>query len=213
MLAGLLRCAGCRYCMKLGGQKKADPTTKLYRCESPPGRHRCPRRVSVRRMEMEPLVECRFFELLEGSALGRRPMPQEMRAAEALLDEAEDELDRRLEASRAGRRGDGEPKLERRRRAVDVARMDLARLAWAVTLPDPATLRRDWAGMATIDRRRHLAMAVDVIFLRDMPGATLEERVVLVPFGHGPRDLPRTGVRMPFKPYRWPSAKERRSWC
>jgi site-specific DNA recombinase len=205
MLAGLLRCGGCRYCMKLGGQRRPDPQTKLYRCQPARTRPPCPQSSTVRRLEVEPLAERRFFELLERPPYSRRPTPAELRAAEDGLIEVRTEIRSRLDAWRTGRTGRPEPQLRAQRRALARARRSLLELARAASLPTAAELKRSWPTMATIERRRHLAMAIDVIFLRQEDGLELEDRLLVVPFGRGPEDLPRTGVRMAVKPFAWPS--------
>jgi site-specific DNA recombinase len=203
MLAGLLRCAGCRYCLKRGGQAATPPARRLSTCQPVPGRPACPRPVKVRTGEVERLVEERFFEMLARPPFSPRPSAAGLAAAEGALEEAE----RRVAWEPGGRRPSAAAHRELAR-----ARRDLVQTARSAILPDPRRLRREWDSLPPIERRRHLAMALDAVFVRDAPGRDLSDRVLLVPLGRGPDDLPRTRVSVPQASFRWPSPMIRAHW-
>ena len=66
LLAGLLRCAGCRYVIKPDSMPDRDgERLRLYRCRGEHAAGRCPAKASVLGRVIEPYVVEAFFEALE----------------------------------------------------------------------------------------------------------------------------------------------------
>ena len=195
MLTGLLRCPGCRRPMKVGGRLAVSGEFRhRYRCAGEAGARACEPRRSIPASEVEPFVEQSFFSLYRGSAQRRRAADRQIAAAEAALVAAERELDGRAEA----------PAGEELPRALELARAELVSLARSRLLPSPALLRRRWASLAKVEKRRLIAHVIDAVFLRRDRGHGLSDRVLVLPFGDGPTELPLQGRPHRCAPYPWP---------
>jgi hypothetical protein len=57
--------------------------------------------------------------------------------------------------------------------------------------------------MSVGGRRRHLAFLIDTVLVRDDRGNGLTDRVLIMPFGHGPTDLPVRGKVIRLEPIEW----------
>jgi site-specific DNA recombinase len=202
ILSGLLRCAGCRYCMQLAGQRRREPRIKRIHCDPRARAFGCPEPAEALQQEVEALVERRFLASLDRPPLSPPPGAGEIAEAEARLGDAETRLEERLAAS-AGAPPSKRASSARERSAVAAARSTLLRLARSGSMPAADALREAWPAMGPPERRRHLAMALDAVFLRPGPGPGLDGRVLLVPFGRGPREIPRPGKSVAFEPFRW----------
>lgn len=154
----------------------------------------------MRGEEIEPLVEAIFFERFEASNLKRRARVESRRAAEAALVDAET----RLEESELAVGGCDPAELAASKAAVESARTLLVERTRSTFLPTPLELRRRWKRLPTVERRRHIALVIDAVFLRSDRGRGLPDRVLALPFGTAPRDLPIMGRRAQyFAPFDW----------
>jgi site-specific DNA recombinase len=210
LLAGLLRCAGCRYVMKPDTMRDRNgETLRIYRCRGDHAAGRCPERSAVLGHVIEPWVEEQYF-----AALGRRsvlaksePARQDLKNARRVLDQAQRELEAWVH----------EPGLlsldrdlylagmESRQAARDEAHDALVELKGPdieLDLPDEVELRKMWPSLSVAERRRFLAGSIDVIMLRR--GHVLDERALVLFRGEAPNDLPSRGHRVPLASFPWP---------
>ena len=195
MLSGLLRCQGCRHPMKAGGRlARSGEFRHLYCCAGGDRAGACEPRRSMPAKTIEPYVEERFFELYEGAPQRHRARRQQIAAAEAALSAAEARLDATTTPAASKLAG----------RLLDSAREELVGLARSRLLPAPAALRRRWGSLPAIERRRCLALVIDAVFLRPDRGRGLADRVLVLPFGSGPTELPVQGRVRRCPPYPWP---------
>jgi DNA invertase Pin-like site-specific DNA recombinase len=205
LLSGLLRCAGCVHLLASEGRPAAgSASARKYRCKdhAPGG---CPLRPQVRGAEIEELVVRWFFETYGRSPLRRAASAGALARAEAALGAREAELDA-LEA-------DGAPGVEEEgaetassRAAVAAARERLIGLARSRLIAGPTSLARRWPAMAVGERRRNLALLIDAVVIREDRGLELPDRVLIMPFGQGPRQLPVRGKAIRLAPITWADA-------
>jgi site-specific DNA recombinase len=209
LLAGLLRCAGCRYVLKPDTMRDRDGSTiRHYRCRGDHAAGRCPAPSSVLGRVIEPYIVERFFaELAPRGILARgQAEAREVDELRRRLDEAERELEAWVNEPALNALGrelylSG---LEVRQKAVDDARSVLAEHHQEDDLDDlgEAGQRDLWPTLPVSERRRLLALGVDGIMLRR--GRELDERVWIFWRGQGPDDLPSRGRRVPLASFAWP---------
>jgi DNA invertase Pin-like site-specific DNA recombinase len=214
LLAGMIRCAGCRY----GCQSYFEEGDKrCYRCHRRtlgPGRVLCPEPCHARASSgIEDYVVEQFFGQLERLEL--EPIHDggelvtvetEIRAADADLAVYRDDS-RIAGALGADRYVAG---LEERKTKVDALLRRRAELEGQLDRPggvNPVELRQVWDDLAVDERRRLLKSHIDCVFLRR--GRTryspIEPFVWICWRGELP-DVPRRGQRgfVPFEPFRFP---------
>jgi DNA invertase Pin-like site-specific DNA recombinase len=221
LLAGLVRCAGCRYILKADHMRDRDGTRLgLYRCR---GRHsagRCPSRANVLARVLDPWIEERFLEALGpgGPLAHATAATRDVETAAGRLEEAEAELSAYRDAELVSVIGRDSYRagLEKRAAAVDRARAGLAearrRSQLAGALPDtPGGLVQAWPGLSVAERRRILRAAIDTVVVRSVRGAgrqvPIGERVLILWRDQAPPDLPRRGRRGPLAPFPWPGER------
>jgi DNA invertase Pin-like site-specific DNA recombinase len=194
LLAGLLRCEACRYCMS----GTPETTTRLiYRCDRrrPGGICPAPTRITVERVEAAVLADL-FPHLPKLTVRGRGNRS----------DGKLDELAQRVARSRTALAGWSSPAIQaevgdldlyvaglRERRQQLVA--DEQALAAEQTidttahqLPPGMTWEQAWDAMTLNERVGLLATRYDCISLSRNP-----DRLIVYPIGAGPDDLPRRG--------------------
>jgi len=212
LLAGLLRCASCRYTMKPDRMTlRSGERVRIYRCRGEHSAGRCRSRASVLGSVIEPYVECVFFEAVGqleaqptvSSAEVEHAM-QDLAAAEAALVAYRD--DTRVQTL-LGQDAFVEG-LEKRAAAVADARATLAEASAAVNsgaLLDRATLDAMWPDLDVSERQHLLRSAIDAVFLRPGRGLAIDERTLVLLCGEAPDDLPRRGSRTDaIRPFPWP---------
>jgi site-specific DNA recombinase len=209
LLAGLLRCAGCRYVLKPDSMRDQDGSTiRLYRCRGDHAAGRCPAPASVLGRVVEPYVVERFFaELAPRGILARgRAEARELAELRRRLDETERELEAWVNEPALSALGrelylSG---LETRQKAVDDARSVLAEQDQEDGLDglDESGQRELWPTLPVAERRRLLALGIDAVMLRR--GRELDKRVWIFWRGQGPDDLPSRGRRVPLASLAWP---------
>jgi site-specific DNA recombinase len=201
LLAGLMRCAGCRYSLTSHTEKrKTIPHRAKYACIARSPHGVCGEPTAIFGSEVEELVVEAFFDLYESSPQRRRASASTLRRAEQRLAEAERAL--------AGLDGEGshEPlEWERAQEAVARARGRLVELTRSTFLPSPTKLRRIWAGLPVVERRRMIGLQIDAVLLRGDRGLGLADRLMVIPFGAAPDGLPQPGHRSTPRPYEWGS--------
>jgi DNA invertase Pin-like site-specific DNA recombinase len=193
LLAGLVRCAGCRYLLKPDSMRgRNGERLGLYRCR---GRHaagKCPAPASVLARVLDPYVEARFL-----AALGPKgPMAEAMEANVAIeralqrLEAAEHELD----AARTDAVNQA---------AAEVA--DAHQRALSGVNFTPGKLVDGWPELGVAEKRTLLTASLDAIFVRRTgPNVAVSDRALMLWRGEGPADLPRRGHRVPLASFAWP---------
>jgi DNA invertase Pin-like site-specific DNA recombinase len=216
LLAGLLRCAGCRYVMKPDTMHdRRGETIRNYRCRVEHAAGRCPAPTSVLGRVIEPYVEERFLAALgPGGPLARaEPAARDVEEARRRLEDAERELEAWVTETgvlslerRLYLRG-----LEARQEALDKARATLQEVEGedeAAELND-VELGSLWPELTVTERRRLLSLGLDAIFIRPgrpagRPFPGLVDRVLLLWRGEGPAELPIRGRTVPLASFPWP---------
>jgi site-specific DNA recombinase len=198
LLAGLARCAGCRYVMAPGGDKlRSGEVRRRYWCQGRSPGGPCLTPSKARGMHLEPEVEARFFELYESSSTRRRARESSRRKAGEILEDAERSLSE-LESAQSA--ADPESLLGAQA-AVETARARVVDLTRSTFLPSPSQLRRRWPKMSVPERRRAIALLIDAVMVHPDPDRLIADRVRIVPFGSSAVSLPsrrEKGSPMPF---------------
>lgn len=204
-LIGLVRCAGCRYGVRSTRREaKSGPRLDLRcRCASEGMTETCGAPAATSRgFEIEEyLVELLLdrADVLRAEHLDASPdlSDRERDAAEAKA--ALDEIAGDVRAQRALGMERYVDAVEVRRRELAEAerRLDEAQLAATPIMEIDGDLRSAWSSLPVADKRRLLASAIDVVFVRRGPAsAPLDQRVRVLWRGEGTDlDLPRTGRR------------------
>ena len=202
LLSGLIRCAGCRYMMGPSAELASEggnPRRYYCRARMPGG---CPQLCAVHGREIEEHVQRRFFAIYRHSPLRRAARADSRARAEARLGEAEARLEavqRRLALQGAGG-GEG---LDAAHAAVEAGRERVREMARSTLIPSPARLAASWPGLSVTERRRYLGMLIDVVVVREDRGRGLDDRVLIMPFGDGPSELPTRGKTVALPPIEW----------
>jgi site-specific DNA recombinase len=209
LLAGLLRCSGCRYILKPDTMRGRDgQQLRIYRCRGDHAAGRCPAPATVMGRVVEPYIVKTFFAALGPDGVLARAIPddREVDEAQRLVSDAELELEAFLGASvvdlgrevyRAG--------LELRQRAVDEARArldDVAARMSAAGVPAVADLEATWPDLTLAERRRILTAGIDAVILRRGRGL-IGERTLVLWRDEAPDDLPRRGRRVALESFKW----------
>ena len=176
MLAGLIRCAGCRYAMRntytFYGTGEDRRKVRIYSCQGKHGSGKCPAPASVMAHLVEPLVFAHFLVMTHGT---------EWNEAEADT-EARDEARRTLEVAESRLKqflGDDElretvgrdaflEEAQNRQAAVDQARSALEAATRAVETAGrrTRTLEGEWRTMPREDRLNALRMVLDTVYVK-----------------------------------------------
>lgn len=211
ILAGLVRCAGCRYCMAQGMGGKANDYA-LYRCKRKHAHGRCPEPTTISR---EALEEWALEQLrarvaqLEVIGTPANNDGTELRASDART--RDEYVFWRDNTELRDGLGDSEytAGLLARKRAWDEAQDALQ--AWESSRGSSGLELSD--ALAAFDalpfeaRKRVLGAAIDAIFIRrGRLRAPIEERALILWRGEGPDDLPvgGKGKHNPIRPFAWP---------
>lgn len=197
LLAGLVRCSGCRYLMTPGIAGDRDHRTPVYRCR---GRHtagQCPAPATIVRARLERYVEEQLFE--------GAPLQLEGVEAETVNLEALTQLEKIREENDTLRAilGDGYAGIAEERERIEAAvlsELEGPASAAAMVRPD------DWHLWPVGDRNDALRDAIDTIMVRKMPGKPpVSARTIIMWRGQGPDDLPRRGAdNGPVRGFDWP---------
>jgi DNA invertase Pin-like site-specific DNA recombinase len=195
LLAGILRCAACRYSMQGTTTSRGK---RIYRCTRRHSGGICPAPATIDAGRAEQVVVDAFWALTTDLQAHGAPAPQDdLSELETALQRAETAL--RQYMTPEVQEAIGDPALwasglrERREQRDDAAgKLGSARSRSSMgdETPDVETLRGAWERMTTRDRRELLGLRFDAIAVRrDPPG------LVAYPAGSGPKDLPRRGFK------------------
>lgn len=213
LLSGLVRCAGCRYCLKADKMRlRSGEKVRAYSCRGKRSSGTCEARAAVLGSVIQPwVIECFFARVgdLKASVVER---VQAVEDAKRKLVEAEAELDVFLASNLMSVIGDERFRegVELRQAVVEDARSELdtaISAAGANELPDLPTLRELWPDLALNHQRSLLSTAIDAIFLRSVGQANtpIADRAVILWRGEAPADLPGVGRRVDaIRPFDWP---------
>lgn len=200
LLSGLLRCAGCRHLMKPSRSNGANRQTLRYRCQCRGSRY-CPQKCTISATPIESYVVDRFFELYEASPLRRATRETARHNSETSLIEAEMSLREILTDSSAS-----QEESTRGRLRVQTLRGKLIDQTRSTLMPSPNRLRSQWPTLSNVERRRLLAILIDAVMLRSDRGKGLEDRVLTLPFGEAPNELPQRGRSIQLPALDWEPA-------
>lgn len=218
LLSGIIRCAGCRYAMKLSmSRTRHGKRFTEYRCKSSRGESaggRCQAPAAVKSNVIEDFVlEAFWIWHGEQHAVGVDP--------DSLTDEAEGavlraraELDAALDRDLAEvLGGDSAPAyleaIRRRRQALEAAEAELAQVAkraHGAAIGD-VDLVDIWADLSLHDQRKYLASVFECVFVRRGGQVPIGDRALLCLDGEAP-ELPTRGRRWTPRPYDFPAATE-----
>jgi site-specific DNA recombinase len=218
LLAGLVRCQGCRYLVKNDVMKDRDGSRLgFYRCR---GRHpsgRCPAPIGILARVLDPYVEKQFLAALKprGFLAEASRDTKAIDRASVQVQAAELELNsyRDTQAVSIVGRASFEAGLESRAQELDRARRELAeareRSALAETIAlTPGDPLEVWPTLSIGEKRTLLSAAIDAVIVKKARGAgrsvPVEERAVILWRGQAPDDLPRRGRRVPLASFTWP---------
>jgi DNA invertase Pin-like site-specific DNA recombinase len=216
LLAGLVRCAACRYV----APRSAEPVqgSARYQCHGKHATGRCPAPSKVSTALLDAYVEGVFLE-----ELARTPIEVEgsedaslLDAALAQLEEAESELTAYRDAAVIASIGRAAfvAGLQKRAADVDAARAEVAR-EQAKQERGGSLGRRAlvdaWPNLSPVERREQLGAAIDAVFVRRGDPASRGSHVDVAPRvhiawrGEAPlATLPGRGRRLPLGPFVFP---------
>lgn len=213
LLAGLLRCAGCRFVMKADRMTLRDGSrARIYRCRGEHAAGLCTARASVMGRVIEPFVVERFFAALgPGGLLARASRPtagvenlqRDLAARQAELAAWRDDTG----ILEVGRDVYVQGLAARQKRVLEAEEALGAAFAdqGGVDLPPDVELTELWPELTLDEQRRLLAAGIDCVMLRQGRTLPIEERALILFRGQAPKDLPGRGRRVPLEPFRWPN--------
>jgi site-specific DNA recombinase len=217
LLAGLIRCAGCRCVMKPDSMKDRDGS-KIgnYRCRGRSAAGECPAPTSILARVIDPYIEATFLAALgpDGPLAEASASTDAFDVASRRVQEAERELNDYIavnlvsvvgqERFRAG--------VELRQDELEQAKAELREARQATAFADAieltGSLEGDWPALSVSERKHLLAAAVDAVMVRSVRrtgrAVPVEDRVLILWRGEGPDDLPRRGRRVVLASFPWP---------
>ena len=216
LLAGLLRCAGCRRAMQrtvAQPSSNGQPGSRDYRCRRHFTSGTCPSSGAARADAIEDFVVAAFFEALGPKGVLARAVADTAALDEArrLADEAERELTTWIETISVAEIGKEaflgglrtrEAQLEDARRQMNEA----TAATGGAKIPHREELHAIWPDLDIGERRRILAGGIDCVFLRRGGRLPLERRVHICwrAGARGRATCPGRGVSAPIVPFLFP---------
>jgi site-specific DNA recombinase len=216
LLAGLIRCAGCRCVMKPDSMKDRDGSRLgLYRCRGRSAAGECPAPTSILARVIDPFIEMTFLGALKPAG----PLAEASASTDAFdvaarrVQETEREVDDYISANLVSVVGQERflAGLELRQNELERAKAELREArqatAFADTLELTGDLESDWPTLSVSEKRHLLTAAVDAVMVRSVRGSgravPVQDRVLTLWRGEGPDDLPRRGRRVPLASFSW----------
>ncbi len=197
LLAGLCRCAGCRFAVARTRSRGVD----VLRCRRHYALGDCTAPVEATAHLVEPVVVARFFEQLAPGGILARPADEhaEIEALQTALAAAERELSAYVATVSVSELGADlyRQGLEPRQADVEKARDALeAAATTAPGLPDLVDVQEEWETFTIAEKRELLSAGLDAVFVAKDDGRPVADRITLVWKGHQPElvaALPRRG--------------------
>jgi len=211
LLAGLVRCAACRYSMRpqASNPKNRGKRLRQYRCFIHHAAGECPAPASIVREKLESYVVAEFAAHLGDLAGQTLVSAPEVEGAHERLQDAQSELaafrdDLRIR-SVLGQDG-FLAGLEARTAALTAAQQALDRAQAGSPPPDLGASLDDWENLSILERRALLRSGIDCIIVRRAKfKIPMNERVRILWHGEAPDDLPRPGgTTNVLRPFDWP---------
>lgn len=192
LLAGIVRCHACRYCLQGTTTSRGK---RIYRCTRTHAAGVCPTPVRINAdLLEEAAVEALWAVTADIEARGTADSGSDLAGLQAALERAEARLTQAESSEMQDAFGDRWPAVVRERRgARDDVAAELARVRASTvdtTEVQVDTLRAVWERMTTRDRRDLLGLRFDALAVRRDPRA-----LIVYPAGTGPTDLPRRGFK------------------
>ena len=212
LLAGILRCAGCRYVMRPDTMKsRSGERVRTYRCRGVRPHGACEARAAVLGSVVEPWIVESFMGWAADLGARGTAVSRELAEAEAELVGAVGERDSYRDSSVLSVIGEDAflAGLRSRQKPVDEWQAKVERLrerAGVVTLAGAAGIRESWADLELVEQRSLLRHAIDAVFVRQTGRANIPiaERAVILWRGEGPDDLPGPGRKLGvLEPFDW----------
>jgi DNA invertase Pin-like site-specific DNA recombinase len=210
LLAGLLRCAGCSYCLAGGRSGSAHDRVRHYACKKRHASGTCKEAAGIRSQYIEPWVVERFFAHIEKPTMAPRKATDDYSRAREAVEQADAELRRYLaDAELRSLLEDDEWRVgvRARKAAVTLAKrslLDARSEATGVKLPPLVDLRTWWEKQDVAERRATLANAIDAVMVKAVGRGhrvSVDDRAQILWRGQGPSDLPRQGQAGVMRPY------------
>lgn len=210
LLAGILRCAGCRHAMQGTYTSRG---VRIYRCTRRHAGGRCSAPARVAAADIEPRVLAAFWQLIGEIAV----TPDDSEAVERVA-----ELEGQLEAAERRLTEVKSPEAQeawgadwfaivsQRRHARDETAAALgqarAELPAMTDTSGLVTLQERWSQLTTAEQREALAIALDCVALHGSRAGNHEFAIFAA--GYGPGELPRRGFKQApvIRPIDWPPA-------
>jgi site-specific DNA recombinase len=207
LLTGLVRCAGCRYCLKSDtmSPKSEEGRVRSYRCRGTRAAGKCEAPASTLARVIEPFVVGAFLDRY--ADVGERQVADDTQAKAAQLElaTATAQRDAFLSLDIADPKA-AQAELDRRQERVNAAAAALASLAMPEAL-DMSMMVDTWPDLNDDEKRELLRAGIGAIFLRRAPSRgqwPIEDRVRILWAGEEPDSLPGAGRRnLPLVSYDW----------
>jgi DNA invertase Pin-like site-specific DNA recombinase len=207
LLTGLLRCAGCRYCLKPDSMKPKYEGERIraYRCRGTRAAGKCQSPASTLARVVEPFVVGQF--LARFSDVGERQVADDSEARAAAMEVATATAQRdaflSLDIADAAL---AQTELNRRQERLDAALAHHASLLLPEAL-DMSMMVETWPDLMVDEKRELLAAGIGAVFLRrslNRGPSPIEDRVLILWAGEEPDGLPGPGRRnLPLESFNW----------
>lgn len=210
LLAGLLRCAGCRHLLKPDAVTNSKgQRLRMYRCRGEHASGKCRDRTAVLESVIAPVIERQFFADVGGSTATGAALHEELHELEHDVAAADAELvayrdDERIAGILgADRYVDG---LQKRVEDLEAAELALVRARVRLGILDvfDTDVVSEWSKRTVGQRRKALSAVFDAIMVRSGKTRPITERTHFIHAGELPDDFPRRGRRVELKPFTWP---------
>lgn len=212
LLAGIVRCAGCRYVMKADSMVDATNGERLlmYRCRTVHAAGRCPAASAILARVLEPHVEVEFKKWLavDPPSVEGDVETVDLDSANMERTAAEEDMVAYVESDTLAIAGPDmfERGLHVRQERVDEAERlvrEARNRSGGLGAIGRRELLRDWDKLPRETKHELFVAALDCVVVRKHRlGGPLADRVTLIHRGDAPAGLPRRGRRVPLEP--WP---------
>lgn len=210
LLAGIVRCAGCRYVMRPDSMTHRGRRVRTYRCRGTRPHGDCEARAAVLGSVVEPFVIKSVFARIGDLRMQGMAASQELAASRRALGEATAERDAYRDSASVSIIGPSafSAGLAKRQEPVDRLTAEVARLERRAGLSEVlevVDLRSAWDQMELADQRALLSRLIDAVFVRSVGrrNVAIAERALILWNGEAP-DLPGPGKRLsPIVAFEW----------